>query len=55
MERLGGGRGQRQLVLIARSSAQEPKSMLMDEPTSHLDIKNRYLILEDLLHEFQER
>jgi iron complex transport system ATP-binding protein len=47
--------GQRQLVLIARAIAQSPKIMLMDEPTSHLDIKNRYLILEDLLHEFQKK
>jgi iron complex transport system ATP-binding protein len=47
--------GQRQLILVARSICQEPQIILMDEPTSHLDIKNRYMILEELLHEFQKK
>jgi iron complex transport system ATP-binding protein len=37
--------GERQLVLIARTIAQQPDVILLDEPTSHLDLKNQTLIL----------
>jgi iron complex transport system ATP-binding protein len=37
--------GERQLVLIARTIAQQPDVILLDEPTSHLDLKNQALIL----------
>ena len=37
--------GERQLVMIARVLAQEPKVILLDEPISHLDFTNQSRIL----------
>lgn len=38
--------GERQQVLIARAMAQEPKAILFDEPTAHLDYGNQYKVLK---------
>jgi len=38
--------GEKQKVMIARVFAQEPKVMLLDEPTAHLDISAQIEILE---------
>jgi len=38
--------GECQLVMIARALAQQPKIIVMDEPTSHLDFRNEIVLLE---------
>lgn len=40
--------GEQKLVLIARAMAQEASVMILDEPTAHLDYRNKILILKKI-------
>lgn len=40
--------GERQMILIARALMQEPKFLMMDEPTSNLDFGNQMRVLQQV-------
>lgn len=47
--------GQRQRVLLARAVCQEPCTLVLDEPTSHLDVRYQIELLSVLRHLARER
>ncbi len=54
LEQLSGGEAQ--CAMVARALAQQPSVMLLDEPTSHLDLRNQLVIhrmMQRLAHEWQ--
>ena len=47
--------GQRQLVLLAQSLMQESPILLLDEPSAHLDIKNKFLLFEKITEQTRQK
>lgn len=41
--------GERQLVYIARAMAQEPQIIILDEPTSSLDLSNQLFVMQKIV------
>jgi iron complex transport system ATP-binding protein len=47
--------GELQMVLVARALAQESPIMLLDEPTSHLDLRNQLAVLKCIRETARQR
>lgn len=47
--------GQKQMVLLARALMQDSPILLLDEPTSHLDIKNQALLFRELKNQVHKK
>lgn len=47
--------GQKQMVLLARALMQDCPVLLLDEPTSHLDIKNQALLFKELKNQVHKK
>ncbi len=47
--------GERQKILVARALAQEPRILLLDEPTAHLDLKHRIEVMSILRNLCREK
>jgi iron complex transport system ATP-binding protein len=46
--------GERQLMLVARAIAQQPRLLMLDEPTAHLDLHNKARLIQ-IMHRLRSQ